>query len=171
MQSPGRYLIGIDLGTTNSAVAYIDSQEAARGAVPKIHIFQIPQLVAEAEIGTSETLPSFIYFASEDEAATLRLKLPWQHGLAPVTGILAREQGSLVPGRQVSSAKSWLCHDAVNRTARILPWGADQPDFACSPVEASTRYLTHIRDAWNYTFALEGSGPDESRFEQQQIVL
>jgi molecular chaperone DnaK (HSP70) len=171
MQSPGRYLIGIDLGTTNSAVAYIDSQEAARGAVPKIHIFQIPQLVAEGEIVAAETLPSFLYFASEDEAATGRLKLPWQQGLAPVTGILAREQGSLVPGRQVSSAKSWLCHDAVNRTARILPWGADQPDFACSPVEASTRYLTHIRDAWNYTFSPEQSGSDESRFEQQQIVL
>ena len=101
MQSPGRYLIGIDLGTTNSAVAYIDAQEPARGAVPKIHIFRIPQLVAEGEIGESETLPSFLYFASEDEAATLRPKLPWQQGPAPVTGILARAQGSLVPGRQV----------------------------------------------------------------------
>ncbi|HXG64458.1 MAG TPA: Hsp70 family protein, partial [Blastocatellia bacterium] len=167
MQSPARYLIGIDLGTTNSAVAYIDTREETRGGVPAIHIFQIPQLVAEGEVGESPTLPSFLYFAG-DEVVADGLKLPWQERPAPAVGIFAREQGALVPGRQVSSAKSWLCHEAVNRTARILPWGADQTDFACSPVEASTRYLAHIRDAWNHTFA--ASDP-ELRFEQQEIVL
>src|SRR4051794_11495609 len=140
MQSMGRYLIGIDLGTTNSAVAYIDTQDAARTNAPTIHIFEVPQLVREGEIGAASTLPSFLYFAGGHDLTASTLRLPWQEQAAPVVGILAREQGALVPGRQVSSAKSWLCHEAVDRTARILPWGTDQPDFSCSPVEASTRY-------------------------------
>lgn len=164
MQSPSRYLIGIDLGTTNSAVAYVDAQEAARNNAPVIRVFEVTQLVREGEVRTASTLPSFLYFAGEHEIQASGLRLPWHEQAAPVTGILAREQGALVPGRQVASAKSWLCHNAVDRTAKILPWGADQPDFACSPVEASTRYLAHIRDAWNYTFA-------QSRFEEQEIVL
>ena len=167
----GRYLIGIDLGTTNSAVAYIDTQEAARNNAVIIYTFQVPQLVAEGEVGAASTLPSFIYFAGEHDMAASGLRLPWQQQTAPVVGWLAREQGALVPGRQVSSAKSWLCHDAVDRTARILPWGTDQPAFACSPVEASTHYLAHLRDAWNYTFASDGSSSDAGRFEQQEIVL
>ncbi|HST21372.1 MAG TPA: Hsp70 family protein, partial [Blastocatellia bacterium] len=164
MQSPSRYLIGIDLGTTNSAVAYVDTHEAAKNNAPIIHVFQVAQLVREGEVRSAPTLPSFLYFAGEHEIQARGLRLPWHDHAAPVTGILAREQGALVPGRQVASAKSWLCHSAVDRTARILPWGTDQTDFACSPVEASTRYLAHIRDAWNYTFA-------QSRFEQQEIVL
>jgi len=171
MQSTGRYLIGIDLGTTNSAVAYIDTQAVVRTHAVTIHTFQVPQLIAEGEVGTASTLPSFLYFAGEQEMAAGHLRLPWQQQTAPVVGWLAREQGALVPTRQVSSAKSWLCHDAVDRTAKILPWGADQPDFACSPVEASTRYLAHLRDAWNYSFAPEESNNDGARFEQQEIVL
>ncbi len=171
MQTPERFLIGIDLGTTNSAVAYIDLQEVPRSSLPTIHTFQIPQLIAEGEEGRLPTLPSFLYFAGEHENASGRLALAWREEVIPVTGIFAREQGALVPGRQVSSAKSWLSHEAVNRTAKILPWGTDQPELACSPVEASSRYLSHIRDAWNHTFLGEGSSADELRFEQQAIVL
>lgn len=171
MESRGRYLIGIDLGTTNSAVAYIDTHAVARNNIPTIHIFEVPQLVAEGELGAASTLPSFLYFAGEHEIASGSLRLPWQEQTSSVVGLLAREQGALVPGRQVSSAKSWLCHDAVDRTAKILPWGTDQPDFACSPVEASTRYLAHLRDAWNHMFASGESNRDESRFEQQEIIL
>src|ERR1700754_790946 len=171
MQSTSRYRIGIDLGTTNSAVAYIDTHEAARHNAPIIHIFQVPQLVREGEVGTASTLPSFLYFADEHEAAAGGLRLPWQKQTAPVVGRLAREQNALMPGRQISSAKSWLCHEAVDRTAKILPWGTERPDFACSPVDASTRYLAHLRDAWNYTFALEHDSRDAARFEQQEIVL
>jgi len=163
-----RYLIGIDLGTTNSAVAYIDTQEATTGDTPIIHVFQIPQLVAEGEIGELPTLPSFLYFADEHDLAPGSLRLPWDEQPKSVVGVLAREQGALVPGRQVSSAKSWLCHSAVDRMAKLLPWGADQPEQACSPVEASARYLAHMRDAWNYAVA---AGNDELRFERQEIVL
>jgi len=171
MQSTNRYLIGIDLGTTNSAVAYIDTHEAARNHAPIIHIFEVPQLIREGEVGAASTLPSFLYFVGDHDMAARGLRLPWQEQAAPLIGILAREQGALVPGRQVSSAKSWLCHEAVDRNAKILPWGTDHPDFACSPVEASTRYLAHLRDGWNYTFAREQSSSDAARFEQQEIIL
>jgi molecular chaperone DnaK (HSP70) len=116
-------------------------------------------------------LPSFLFFAADQETASGRLTLPWQQRAPFVAGIFAREQGALVPGRQVSSAKSWLCHEAVNRTAKILPWGTDQTELACSPVEASSRFLSHIRDAWNYTFAGDTVAPEGWRFEQQDVVL
>ncbi|MBI3949448.1 MAG: Hsp70 family protein [Acidobacteria bacterium] len=163
-----RYLIGIDLGTTNSAVADIDRQEITQGDTPAIRVFQVPQLIAEGELGALPTLPSFLYFVSEHEQAAGGLRLPWDAAPASVVGVLAREQGALMPGRQVASAKSWLCHDAVDRTAKILPWGADQSEPACSPVEASTRYLAHIRDAWNHASAVSD---EEARFERQEIVL
>src|ERR1044072_1206771 len=114
MQSQGRFLIGIDLGTTNSAVAYIDLHEALHKTLPTIHTFEIPQLIAEGEEGRRPTLPSFLYFASEPESASGRLVLPWQQAATAITGVFAREQGALVPTRQVASAKSWLGHEALN---------------------------------------------------------
>src|SRR5215813_4694238 len=167
MEVSSRYLIGIDLGTTNSAVAYVDTQEPVTGDTPPIHVFNIPQLIAEGEVGPVPTLPSFLYFVNEQDAPG-GLRLPWEERPDAVVGVFAREQGALTPGRQVTSAKSWLCHDAVDRTARILPWGAEHTEQACSPVEASTHYLAHLRDAWNHTMA---AGDDELRFERQEIVL
>jgi molecular chaperone DnaK (HSP70) len=161
------YLIGIDLGTTNSAVAYVDTREPVTGDAPPIHAFNIPQLIAEGEVGAVPTLPSFLYFANEQDAPG-SLRLPWEDRPDAVAGVFAREQGALTPGRQVTSAKSWLCHDAVDRTARILPWGAEHTEQSCSPVEASTRYLVHLRDAWNHAMA---AGDDDLRFERQDIVL
>src|SRR5499433_1820973 len=167
MEVSSRYLIGIDLGTTNSAVAYVDTREPVTGDTPLIHVFSIPQLIAEREVGAVPTLPSFLYFANEQDAPG-SLRLPWEERPDAVAGVFAREQGALVPGRQVTSAKSWLCHDAVDRTARILPWGAEHTEQACSTVEASTHYLVHLRDAWNYAMA---AGDDELRLEGQDIVL
>jgi molecular chaperone DnaK (HSP70) len=166
-----RYLIGIDLGTTNSAVAYIDVEETRRGDIPPIHLLHIPQLVALGEMGALPTLPSFLYTPTDHERAAGGLRLPWDERPVAVVGVLAREHGALVPGRLVTSAKSWLLHGEVDRTAKILPWGADQPDAACSPVEASTRYLAHIRDAWNHCFADRSSEDEEWCFERQEIVL
>ncbi|HVF90056.1 MAG TPA: Hsp70 family protein [Blastocatellia bacterium] len=166
MEASSRFLIGIDLGTTNSAVAYVDSQESSGPTLPKIHTFNVPQLIAEGEVASLPTLPSFLYFPAENEAAAGALKLPWEDRPSTVVGLFAREQGALVPGRQVSSAKSWLSHGAVDRTARILPWAAEQPQQSCSPVEAAAAYIAHIRDAWNHVFASE-----QSRFERQEIVL
>ncbi len=165
--SASRYIIGIDLGTTNSAVAYIDTQTVLEGDIPQIVPFDILQLVAENEIEPRPMLPSFLYFLDDQERKAETTGLPWEPYPHYVSGIFAREQGALVPGQLVASAKSWLCHDAVDRNASILPWGVDQPQQSCSPVEASARYLAHIRDAWNHTHGNDA----ESRFEHQHVVL
>lgn len=163
-----RYIVGIDLGTTNSAVAYADcgGDEVPK---PKIRIFEIPQLVASGQVAPVAVLPSFLYLAGPHELPADALSLPWARDRNFAVGTLAREQGALVPGRLVSSAKSWLCHPGVDRRAKILPWGGDDSEVAkVSPVEASARYLSHIREAWNHTIA----GPcPENRLEGQRVVL
>ena len=102
---PSRYLIGIDLGTTNSVVAYFDTEEAPDLDSP-IHVFPIPQLVARGEVRTLPTLPSFLYFPTEHELSAGAVSATWDEDPPMVTGLLAREMGGLVPTRQVSSAKS-----------------------------------------------------------------
>jgi hypothetical protein len=163
---PSRYLIGIDLGTTNSVVAYTDSQEVVDAASP-IHVFPIPQLVEHGEVLTLPALPSFLYFPTEDELSTGGVSATWDENPPMVTGVLARQQGALVPSRQVSSAKSWLSYPGADRRARILPAQAEPPQPMISPVEASARYLMHLRDAWNSAIGTDA----ETRFEHQDIVL
>jgi hypothetical protein len=161
-----RYLIGIDLGTTNSVAAYTDSQEVG-GAASPIHVFPVSQLVEHGEVLTLPALPSFLYFPTEDELSDGWVSATWDESPPMVTGVLARQQGALVPSRQVSSAKSWLSYPGVDRRAKILPAQAEPPQPMISPVEASARYLMHLRDAWNSTI---GTDP-ETRFENQDIVL
>ena len=163
---PSRYLIGIDLGTTNSVVAYIDSQDGV-DAGSAIHVFQVPQLVGHGEVRALPALPSFLYFPTEDELSAGAVSATWDEDPPMVTGVLARDQGALVPSRQVSSAKSWLSYPGVDRRARILPAQAEPPQPMISPVEASSRYLMHLRDAWNGAIGTNA----ETRFEHQEIVL
>ena len=163
---PSRYLIGIDLGTTNSVVAYIDTKDGV-DAGSAIHVFQVPQLVGHGEVRTLPALPSFLYFPTEDELSAGAVSATWDEDPPMVTGVLARDQGALVPSRQVSSAKSWLSYPSVDRRARILPTQAEPPQPMISPVEASSRYLMHLRDAWNGAIGTNA----ETRFEHQEIVL
>ena len=163
---PSRFLIGVDLGTTNSVVAYIDTQEVA-DAGDTIRVFPVPQLVAHGEVRTLSALPSFLYFPTEDELSAGAVCATWNEDPPMVTGVLAREQGALVPSRQVSSAKSWLSYSGVDRRAKILPAQAEPPQPMISPVEASARYLMHLRDAWNGAVKTDA----ETRFEHQEIVL
>jgi molecular chaperone DnaK (HSP70) len=169
MQEPSPYTIGIDLGTTNSVVAYIHNGGGHPPQTSDIQIFPVPQLVSGGEVRALPTLPSFLYFPDQDDFSAGGMKLPWDERPEAVAGVLARDYGALVPGRQVSSAKSWLCHNAVDRRAKLLPWGAEPPDPMISPVEASARYLLHLRDAWNHSQA--ASGDADTRFENQEIVL
>ena len=167
---PSRYLIGVDLGTTNSVVAYIDAYidtPEVADAGPPIRVFPIPQLVAHGEVLTLPALPSFLYFPTEDELSAGAVSATWDENPPMVTGVLAREQGALVPSRQVSSAKSWLSYPGVDRRAKILPAQAEPPQPMISPVEASARYLMHLRDAWNGAIGTD----NETRFEHQEIVL
>jgi molecular chaperone DnaK (HSP70) len=163
---PSRYLIGIDLGTTNSVVAYIDAQNLA-DACSAIAVFPVPQLIRPGEVGALPALPSFLYFPAEDELSAGGVSATWNENPPMVTGVLAREQGALVPSRQVSSAKSWLSYPGVHRRAKILPAQAEPPQPMISPVDASARYLMHLRDAWNGAIGTDR----ETRFEHQEIVL
>src|SRR3954468_18440302 len=122
--------IGIDLGTTNSALAFIDSPDA-ESDFPAIQVLEIPQYVAAGRIEPRRTLPSFLYLGDQE-----------------YVGVYAREQGALVPTKSVHSAKSWLSNPAVDRTAKILPWDAQEGGRVLSPVEVSTRILQHLANAW-----------------------
>jgi hypothetical protein len=174
-----RYVIGIDLGTTNSAVAFIElagGASAGLGMRPdpesRIQTFEIPQLIAPGEIGKRPVLPSFLYLPGQYDLPPDSSALPWAPARGYIVGEFAREQGARAQrapaGRLVASAKSWLGHAGVDRTAPILPWGAPQEIPKVSPVEASKRYLQHIREAWNAQMA--GEQPD-ARLEDQLIVL
>jgi molecular chaperone DnaK (HSP70) len=162
-----RFVIGIDLGTTNSAVAWADLHEAEGGEPLRVRRFPIPQLVGPGETAASDTLPSFLYLAPPEEREAERLAQPWANGDAPVVGHWARERGMQVPGRLVSSAKSWLSHDAVDRRAKLLPWSGDPTERQLSPIEVSAAYLRHIRESWNHAHG-HAVG---TRFEDQEIVL
>ncbi|MBW1896057.1 MAG: Hsp70 family protein [Deltaproteobacteria bacterium] len=144
-----RYIIGIDLGTTNCAVAYTDTLEEQDNS-PKIHIFPLPQIVNPGLVEEKDLLPSFSYQAADDEFPEGSLNLPWQQEPECVVGTFARERGAEVPHRVISSSKSWLSYMGVDRTAPLLPWGADKDVPHISPIEASSRLLKHIRDAWNH---------------------
>lgn len=159
-----RYLVGIDLGTTHTVVAYADLSE---GAHAKIEIFPLEQLVAPGEVAARPLLPSVRYHPAPGELTEADVRLPWPQDDAParaILGELARALGAKTRGRLIASAKSWLSHGAVDRTAAILPWGAPEDVAKVSPVEASASYLAHVRCAWNHHF------PDFP-FERQEIVV
>ena len=143
-----RFLVGIDLGTTNSALAYIDSSERPR----VLHDFPMPQLVGPGDVAARPTLPSLHHHVGEHELPAGATRLPWtpEGSVAPdfVVGELARSQSQAVPGRVIASAKSWLCHSRVDRLQDILPWGAAADVPRLSPVEASARYLRHMLAAF-----------------------
>jgi molecular chaperone DnaK (HSP70) len=140
-----RYAIGIDLGTTNSAIAYVDTAAAD----VRVRVFEVPQLVAPGEVAPRRQLPSFVYLAGDVDLAPHETALPWQPQATQVVGELARSQGARMASRMVASAKSWLCHAGVNRHAPILPWGESEGP-KLSPVAAQAAVLAHVREAWDY---------------------
>jgi molecular chaperone DnaK (HSP70) len=135
--------VGIDLGTTNSAMAYIDEREAGDRDFPPVHIFETPQLVAAGRVEPRRTLPSFLFL--EDGQ--------------PV-GLYAREQGAVVPTRLVHSAKSWLSNPDVDRTAKILPWDSQETGRVLSPVEVSARFIAKFREEWDKAKGMPLAGED-----------
>ncbi len=159
-----QYVIGIDLGTTNSALAYVDTKSGGPRAVK---LLQITQFTQNGFVQPKPTLPSFCYQELEDEVSADSAKLPWPSSKGYHVGEFAKEIGSITPTRLVSSAKSWLCNASADRRARILPPTADE-DLRISPVEATRRYLTHLRDAWNHIMAKDD--PDRE-LQQQEVVL
>ncbi len=143
--------VGIDLGTTNCALAAGDAR-------------RIPQLTAPGTLEERLLLPSFIYLPNADEFPAGALAVPWDAKVGYIVGEFARAHGAKVPSRLVASAKSWLSHSGVDRSSALLPWQAPPDVERISPVEASSRYLQHLAGAWKTT-------GNELALSEQDIVL
>jgi molecular chaperone DnaK (HSP70) len=162
-----RYVIGIDLGTTNSALAYADTGVGEGADVPLVPL-PVPQLVRPATVEERPLLPSYLYLPGPGELPAGSLKLPWAPDRDYAVGEFARAQGNQVPTRLVSSAKSWLSHPGVDRRSAILPWKAPENSRRLSPLEASSLYLRHLAEAWNHVIARDVAA---NRMERQDLVL
>ncbi|MFT5317303.1 MAG: hypothetical protein ACI8RA_000548 [Chlamydiales bacterium] len=167
MKDQSRYVIGIDLGTTNSCVSFVDCDREKNPGL-SIRLFPILQASLKGVVEAKTTLPSFCYLSRKDEFSKGTLDLPWAQERDFVTGVFAQEQGGKVPSRLVQSAKSWLCNRAADRRDKILPCEAGEEVKRLSPVEATAHYLRHIKDAWNHVIA---KGDPKEEFEQQEIIL
>ena len=139
---------GIDLGTTNCALAFASVNEEEE--TTEFGTFDIPQLVESGQIDSCATLPSFIYLPASHELSAMDLALPWDEVNLTAVGRLARQEGSKKPDRLISSAKSWLSQESVERRKAILPWKGAEDVKKMSPVEASTEYLRHVCQAWKF---------------------
>src|SRR5262249_51444150 len=131
-----RFVVGIDLGTTNRALGFVDT---GAGDAPEGVGMSVPQVVNPFVVEDRALLPSFLYLPGPNEQPAGALKLPWDANRDYAVGELARNFGSQVPTRLVSSAKSWLSHPGVDRKAPILPFRAPETARRVSPVEASIR--------------------------------
>ena len=153
------FSIGIDLGTTNSALAFRETAEASPVAVA-----EIPQLVNANEVAAQPLLPSFLYMQGDAEFAPGATALPWDADNRTIVGRFAQRRGAEVSNRLVSSAKSWLSYSAIDRTAALLPQNAPETVKRISPVDASAAYLRHLRNAWDHEH------PD-SPFADQELLV
>lgn len=169
----GRYIVGIDLGTTHTAMAYADLADTS--FFPRIHTFEIPQTVAPGVVERRPLLPSCVYLPAENELPEGSLSLPWNNraprtekGIQYTVGEFARTRGGDVPGRLISSAKSWLSQPGSKRRAAVLPWNSDPGVPTLSPVEASSLILQHLASAWDDTL---GRDPKNGALKDQKIVL
>ena len=157
-ETQSRYIIGIDLGTTNSSLSYVDTHADE----PKVQLLKIPQVIAPGEIEALDSLPSFLYLADENTTASGQVKMPWQEDSSFCAGLHARKIASAQPSRVASSAKSWLCAPGQDPTADYLP-ADEQAERKVSPVNALSAYLRHLSAAWNEQM-------DES-IDSQDLIL
>jgi hypothetical protein len=161
-----KYIVGIDLGTTNSALARCDALPGREKS--PIEVCGIPQLVNPNEVEERTLLPSFLYIPGELDFPKGSTGLPWEVDPQFVIGELARKRGAESPNRLVASAKSWLSYGAVNRSGPILPWQAPDEVTKLSPVEASSRFLQYLRSVWDSAEA--GKQPSMSLAEQDVLL-
>jgi molecular chaperone DnaK (HSP70) len=159
------YKVGIDLGTTNCAIAFIEASGADDQAVQTL---EIKQIVHPHAVESKDLLPSFMYLPGDGESAPQALDLPWAQDADSSTGEFARRQSCLVPTRVVNSAKSWLCNPMVDRRKPTLPYKAVEGDRKISPVDASATYLKHLVSAWDYVMAAKDKANSLSR---QDVIL
>lgn len=159
-----RYCVGIDLGTTNSVVAYTPLElELAPGETPEIKLLTIPQFVAAGQIESRDSLPSFLYVPREGEVESLRMPGGGDPAKG-VAGIYARSQAAENPQRVVLAAKSWLCHSRVGRNEAALPWQSPSEVQKVSAIDCTQVFLTHLANAWNTTHS-------DALLSDQKVVL
>jgi molecular chaperone DnaK (HSP70) len=171
--STSRYLVGIDLGTTNCVVAYTEVLEDAISETgipdpekqyPPLLVLPVPQLTQPGSVEDRDQLPSFIYQTHEAELSEEDTRLPWSSDAGSLTGVVARHLGAKTPIRLIASAKSWLCHADVDCRSAILPVGSPEDVSKISPYDATIHYLRYLQDAWNYRF------PDAPLAEQEVVI-
>ena len=164
--SSSRFCVGIDLGTTNSVICYVDTQSEN----PSPQVLSIPQLVAPGEIASLPSLPSFVYLPEDGEIDLNLLKLPWQKKSDNIAvGSFALDMSAKSPDKVVSSSKSWLCCDRIDRHSKFLPVFSEGGKLRqISPVEAATLILDHLKQAWNYLMASDDAS---NRLEKQELII
>ncbi len=150
-QQNRRYAVGIDLGTTHSVLSYVDLHNSEESLDHQV--LAIPQLTSPGSVEEKNQLPSFMYQAHESELSSADIALPWSDNPEALVGTLARELGAKTPIRLISSAKSWLCHGAVNCRDAFLPLNSPDEVVKVSPLEATHNYLQHLRQSWDFAFA------------------
>ncbi len=161
------YIIGIDLGTTNSVVSFTKANGEGL-----IQVFPIPQLTGPGLVEKLDILPSAVMIPGESDVPSKSLELPWNISSDKAVGEFARNRGAEIPHRLVASSKSWLCHSLIDRNKPVLPWEGPDEKLKISPVMASSAILRHIRDAWNHEMARTSTGMDNDlMMENQEIFL
>ena len=153
-----KYVVGIDLGTTNIVVGYAPLA-VKEDEKPEISLAPIAQELAKGAVEALEVLPSFIFERIKEKPV-----LDWDLESKFIIGEYARERGSEVPDRLISSAKSWLCNPRINRKEAILPWNAPEGAEKISPFQAMVMFLNHVREAWNRNFP-------KDKLENQKVVV
>jgi molecular chaperone DnaK (HSP70) len=154
-----KYIVGIDLGTTNIVVSSAAIAAAQAEEAPEISLFPILQEQAKGAVEKLEAMPSFLFERLKEKQV-----LPWDKDSKFIIGDYARERGADVPDRLISSAKSWLCNTRIDRTKPVLPWNGPETSEKLSPLQAIANFLEHVRHAWN-----EENGKD--KLENQKVII
>ncbi|WP_395947170.1 Hsp70 family protein [Caedibacter taeniospiralis] len=159
MSHHAKYLIGIDLGTTNCAVTYKKIADDA-----KVNSLAIPQYITKGQYESKTLMPSFLYIPNALEIGLEDINLPWQSETTILVGEFAKVKAQTTPNRVISSVKSWLCQPTIDKRKALLPYQAADGVERISPLEAYTHYFEHIKKTWNSSF------PDAPLFQQKVII-
>ena len=155
-----KYIVGIDLGTTNTVLTYTALSDIGNDNEVQINTFPILQELAKGSQEEQEILPSFIFERLKEKPV-----LPWDSADSKyIIGSYARERGADVPDRLVSSAKSWLCNSRIDRTKAVLPWNAPEANNKISPLDAMALFLAHLKEAWN-------NKNSKDKLENQKVII
>ncbi|MBN4067146.1 Hsp70 family protein, partial [Simkania negevensis] len=162
--SKSKYLIGIDLGTTNSTMSYAKIGEDEASSLPEISLFPIPQMVRSGSQEERKTMPSSLYYPLKEELEAGSFAVDWASDREFCVGSAASERGGELPSRLVTSAKSWLCHSGIDRRSSLLPYTAGEDDPRTSPLAVTAELLRHLREVWNLRF------PDAPFVDQSLLI-